>query len=145
MNPLCICVIRLTEGLFPKELKLANVIPLYKSDDSFVFNNCRPVSLLYIISKVFEKDVCNRLLEFLETYKILILILDSEITFNLYGFNDSHGPIDNFSRGWRTCNGHTFRFFKGFWYCWSCNIVEKRNLSFNHFGVRGNALKWFEP
>ena len=35
---------------------------------------------------------------------------------------------------------HIFRFFKGLWYCWSCNIVEKMS----HYGVRSNALKWFE-
>ena len=34
-----LCNQSLTEGLFPTELKLANVIPLYKSDDSFLFNN----------------------------------------------------------------------------------------------------------
>ena len=32
----------LSEGVFPTELKLANVIPLYKADDAFVFNNYRP-------------------------------------------------------------------------------------------------------
>ena len=44
----------LTEGLFPAELKIANVLPLYKADDNMVFNNYRPVSLLCILSKVFE-------------------------------------------------------------------------------------------
>ena len=62
-----LCNQSLTEGLLPMELKLANVIHLYKSDDSFVFNDYRPVSLLYVISKVFEKIMQNRLLEFLET------------------------------------------------------------------------------
>ena len=50
-----LCNQSLQEGIFPTELKIANVIPLYKSDDSFVFNNYRPVSLLYVLSKVFEK------------------------------------------------------------------------------------------
>ena len=55
---------------FPAELKIANVIPLYKSNDSFVFNNYRPVSLLRVLSKVFEKVMYNRLNETLELYKI---------------------------------------------------------------------------
>ena len=77
-----LCNQSLTEGLFPMELKLANVIPLYKSDVSFVFNNYRPVSLLCVISKVFEKVMYDRLLEFLETYKIL--------TNSQFGFRKLH-------------------------------------------------------
>ena len=61
----------LSEGIFPTELKLANVIPLYKADDAFLFNNYRPVSLLCVISKVFEKVMYNRLIDFLETFAIL--------------------------------------------------------------------------
>ena len=124
-----LCNQSLSEGLFPTKLKLANVIPLYKSDDSFVFNNYWPVSLLCVISKVLEKVMYNRLLEFLETYKILTnSVRITKITFNLYGFNDSHGSIDNFSWEWGTCNWHILRLFKGIWYCWPCNIVEKKCL-----------------
>ena len=61
----------LSEGVFPAELKLANVIPLYKADDAFVFNNYRLVSLLCVVSKVFEKVMYNRLIDFLETFSIL--------------------------------------------------------------------------
>ena len=77
-----LCNQSLSEGLFSTELKLANVIPSYKSDYSFVFNNYRPVSLVCVISKVFEKVMHNRLLEFLETYKIL--------TNSQFGFRKSH-------------------------------------------------------
>ena len=45
----------LSEGLFPDELKIANVVPIYKADDSMQFNNYRPVSLLCILSKVFRE------------------------------------------------------------------------------------------
>ena len=77
-----LCNQSLSEGLFPTELKLANVIPLYKSGDWFVFNNYWPVSLLCVISKVFEKVMYNRLLEFLETYKI--------VTNSQFGFRKSY-------------------------------------------------------
>ena len=53
---------------------------------------------------------------------------------------DSHWSIDNFIWEWRTSNWHILRLFKGLWYCWPCNIVEKMS----HYGIRGNALKWFE-
>ena len=58
--------------MFPDELKLANVLLLYKNDDPYVFNNYRPVSLLNVLSKVFEKVMYNRIIEFLEIYKILV-------------------------------------------------------------------------
>ena len=40
-----ICNQSLTEGVFPNQLKLANVIPLYKADNPMLFNHYRPVSL----------------------------------------------------------------------------------------------------
>ena len=36
-----ICNLSLQEGIFPDELKIANVIPLFKSDDPELFNNYR--------------------------------------------------------------------------------------------------------
>ena len=65
------CNQSLTEGVFPEQLKLANVIPLYKADDPMLFNHYRPVSLLCVLSKVFEKVMYSRLLDFLEKFKIL--------------------------------------------------------------------------
>ena len=50
-----LCNRSLIEGIFPRELKLDNVVPLFKSGDSMLFTNYRSISLLSIISKVFEK------------------------------------------------------------------------------------------
>ena len=56
IDPLCfLCNHSLEQGVFPSELKLANVLPLFKSGDAMLFNNYRPVSLLCTLSKVFEK------------------------------------------------------------------------------------------
>ena len=70
------------EGLFPCEMKTANVLSLYKSGDPMLFNNYRPVSLLCILSKVFEKVMYSRLLNFLNDYKVLIC--------NQFGFRKFH-------------------------------------------------------
>ena len=48
-----ICNLSLTQGIFPSQLKIANVILLYKSYDPMLFNNYRPVSVLCVLSKVF--------------------------------------------------------------------------------------------
>ena len=61
----------LLHGVFPNELKIAKVLPLFKSDDPMKFNNYRPVSLLSILSKIFEKAMYSRLVNFLEMHKIL--------------------------------------------------------------------------
>ena len=43
-----ICNLSLVEGVFPDEMKIANVIPLFKCDDQEMFDNYRPVSLLFM-------------------------------------------------------------------------------------------------
>ena len=82
-DPLCyLCNKSLQTGIFPAQLKIANVLPLYKAEDPFQFNNYRPVSLLCILSKVFEKIMYSRLNEFLVELGILY-----EIQF---GFRKKH-------------------------------------------------------
>ena len=71
-----------TERLFPTELKIAYVLPSYEADDNMVFDNYRPVSLLCILSKVFEKVMYSRLSSFLERNKILLN--------NEFGFRKHH-------------------------------------------------------
>ena len=61
----------LRQGVFPLELKIANVIPLYKSGDAMSLNNYRPVSILPFFSKILEKLVYNRLLSFINKHSIL--------------------------------------------------------------------------
>ena len=39
-----ICNMYLSEGVFPTQLKMANVVPLYKCDDPMMFNHYPPVS-----------------------------------------------------------------------------------------------------
>ena len=137
-----LCNQSLSEGLFPMELKLANVIPLYKSDDSFVFNNYRPVSLLCVLSKVFEKVMYNRLLEFLETYKIL--------TNSQFGFRKSHSTymalmtlMDRLITSLEN-DEHVIGIFLDF--SKAFDTVDHAILlkKMSHYGIRGNALKWFE-
>ena len=52
------------EGVFPDELKLAEVIPVHKKHDSTDKSNYRPISLLPSVSKVFEKLVYRQLNQF---------------------------------------------------------------------------------
>ena len=119
-----ICNLSLTQGVFRDELKLVNVLPLYKHDDPYVFNNYRPVSLLNVLSKVFEKVTYNRLIEFLEIYKILVN--------QQFGFGKLHSSymalmilmeklitaLENND----TVYWYFLRFFQCLWYFWPWHI-----------------------
>ena len=42
-------------GVVPENLKVAKIIPIYKSGNKNVFNNYRPISILPALSKIMEK------------------------------------------------------------------------------------------
>ena len=51
-------------GKFPNEWKMANVVPVHKKSDKQILENYRPVSLLPICGKVFERLIDNSLFEY---------------------------------------------------------------------------------
>ena len=51
---------------FPNCLKLASVTPVFKKNAPTSKNNCRPVSVSPVISKIFERIICNQLSAFFE-------------------------------------------------------------------------------
>ena len=50
---------------------MANVTPIYKSKDSNILNNYRPISLLSCIGKVFERCVFKHLFNYLHDHKLI--------------------------------------------------------------------------
>ena len=58
-------------GIFPQELKIAKVIPLFKGGKDHIMSNYRPISILPIFSKIFEKLIYNRLYNFFDKNNIL--------------------------------------------------------------------------
>jgi len=61
----------LNHGYFPDELKLARVSPIFKAGDPMEIKNYRPISILNVFSKVFEKIMYVRTLNFLNDNMIL--------------------------------------------------------------------------
>ena len=55
------------EGIFPDVLKVAEVIPLHKSGSTSDVSKYRPISLLPVLSKVFERLMRSRLIHFFES------------------------------------------------------------------------------
>ena len=70
------------EGKFPDQMKLAEVVPLHKSKETYLLNNYRPISLLLTISKLLEKIMYARTYSFLQTTRQLY---ESQ-----YGFRKGH-------------------------------------------------------
>jgi len=58
-------------AIFPEDLKIAKVIPIYKSGPKYEPSNYRPISLLNIFSKIYEKAISSRIQEFLLKHSIL--------------------------------------------------------------------------
>ena len=61
----------IAQGIFPSYLKFAVVVPLHKSGDRKSLNNYRPISLLPALSKILEKCIKTRLMNYLEKYSLL--------------------------------------------------------------------------
>lgn len=61
----------LSNGVFPEFLKKAVVIPIFKSGNKDLISNYRPISILPSISKVLEKIINTRLVNYLEKHGLL--------------------------------------------------------------------------
>ena len=58
----------LDQGIFPDRLKLADISPIFKADDSSIKKNYRPVSVLNTISKLFEKLINKQFVSYIENH-----------------------------------------------------------------------------
>ena len=56
---------------FPTQWKYANFCPIFKTGDSQIISNYRPISLLSLVSKIFEKILYNRMYNYCVQNNIL--------------------------------------------------------------------------
>jgi len=66
-----ICNKMLVQGIYPERLKFSLIKPIYKSGDKYSPSNYRPISLLPVFSKIFEKVIYKRLFDHLNSNVIL--------------------------------------------------------------------------
>ena len=70
----------LKEGVFPDELKLADITPIFKKKDNLNKENYRPISILSHLSKVFERILHKQIDSFMK----------NEFSPYLCGFRENH-------------------------------------------------------
>ena len=61
----------LVSGIFPDDWKCARVTPLFKEGEPSDLNNYRPISVISVIAKVFERIVYDQLYNFLTNEDII--------------------------------------------------------------------------
>lgn len=129
-------------GTFPRAFKQALVLPVYKGvGEKTCANNYRPISILSVFSKILEKILNRRLLDYLEKENIL--------SDNQYGFRKSKSTEHAVRRLSETvskaldkrkkCIGIFLDLKKAFD---SVSIPSLLN-KLEHVGVRGLVLKMF--
>ena len=132
----------INKGIFPDELKIAKVIPIYKSGDKTSIENYRPISVLSVFSKVFEKIMYNHLINFINKHNILykyqfgfrkrhstnhaIITLVDKISTALDRGNVVIGCFLDLKKAFETVN-HSI-------------LISK----LYKYGIRGNSLQWFK-
>ena len=89
-------------GYYPSIFKLAKVTALFKGGIESEVDNYRPISVLPVLNKVFEKVIHNQLIDFLELHNVL--------SHQQFGFRKKHSTshaiscvyeklINNFEEG----------------------------------------------
>ena len=77
-------------GSYPSKLKKAKVIPVFQTEDETDAHNYRPITLLSIFDRIFEKVMYKRMIHFINFKNILF---SSQYGFR-EGFSTEHAIVD---------------------------------------------------
>lgn len=131
----------INSGVFPDCLKSAIVLPIFKSGSELEVNNYRPISILPLCSKIFEKCVGVRLTRYLAKFDIL-----SRFQYGFQKFKSTTDAVLNFVEYvYRELNnknhvlGISIDLRKAFDVVCHDILLEKMRK----YGIRGVVLSWF--
>ena len=129
-------------SIFPDILKVAQVTPIFKKGGPQLFDNYRPVSLLPIFGKIFEKIIYSRLYSFLSAKNI--------ICNQQFGFRKNHSTTHavnysvNMTLNSIENNKHVLGIFIDLSKAFDTINHEIMLLKLSNYGIRGNCLKLIE-
>ena len=132
----------LLHGVFPEHLKTAKVIPIYKSGSKSEVSNYRPISLLSIFSKVYEKVMYARLASFFAK--------NSVIYSRQYGFRPlhscEHALLDAQNTLLSTLDKKQIALLLLIDFSKAFDMVDHSTLlnKLSNYGIRGVALNWMK-
>ena len=132
----------LSQGIFLTCMKLAEVVPLFKSKDHREKSNYRPISLLLTLSKLLEKIIYKRVYTFLNS--------TNQLYCSQYGFRTGHScnqaicelvgeMVKNTEKNWTTVCVF-LDLSKAFDMLEHSTVFNK----LERYGIRGTALDWFK-
>ena len=128
-------------GLFPDDWKIARVAPIYKDGSEDETSNYRPISVLPVISRLFEKLVYNQLYGFLNMNKLLFSqqssfrLQHSVLTCHLKYTNNWYLNLEK-----SECTAVTFISLKE---AFDSVNHDTHVQKLEHYGVKNKEIRWF--
>lgn len=126
-------------GIFPDFLKIARVCPIHKEGHKHLLTNYRPVSVLPVLSKVFESALNVRLQKFFNKYNVI-----SDMQYGFQKKKSCEGALLNIKHEMISVienRMYTLGLFVDLRKTFDSVCHSLLNDKLEKYGVRGNALK----